>query len=245
MNLNQFKLLPEDKKLEVVEKRLEELKIHDLKTSQFKNVELDIIWSQASVELKKIGYVLDQTAYKLNRIVLDNEEIITKKEYKEFQNYCEEKKQLIEKNKKLSEQVEVYKNKFSVNVEQQKAGEVMAQVKKYINDDTKTFYLKIPASVVQYWKNGLKISLYDKQVLCEAALINYMNKYTDEKDIYIDIIEHLKNDFSKEMVTYSMIISKQLIDEWKEFCKKMNIFSASQLTSCALFEYANILESEG
>lgn len=97
MNLNQFKLLPEDKKLEVVEKRLEELKIHDLKTSQFKNVELDIIWSQASVELKKIGYVLDQTAYKLNRIVLDNEEIITKKEYKEFQNYCEEKKQLIEK----------------------------------------------------------------------------------------------------------------------------------------------------
>lgn len=47
------------------------------------------------------------------------------------------------------------------------------------------------------------------------------------------------------MVTYSMIISKQLIDEWKEFCKKMNIFSTSQLTSCALFEYANILESEG
>lgn len=197
------------------------------------------------MNLKKIGYVLDQTAYKLNRIVLDNEEIITKKEYKEFQNYCEEKKQLIEKNKKLSEQVEVYKNKFSVNVEQQKAGEVMTQVKKYINDDTKTFYLKNPASVVQYWKNGLKISLYDKQVLCEAALINYMNKYTDEKDMYIDIIEHLKNDFSKEMVTYSMIISKQLIDEWKEFCKKMNIFSTSQLTSCALFEYANILESEG
>lgn len=245
MNLNQFKLLPKEKKLEVVEKRLEELKIHDLKTSQFKNDELDITWSQASVELKKFGYVLDQTAYKLNRIVLDNEEIITKKEYKEFQNYCEEKKQLIEKNKKLSEQVEAYKNKFSVNVEQQKAGEVMAQVKKYINDDTKTFYLKIPASVVQYWKNGLKISLYDKQVLCEAALINYMNKYTDEKDMYIDIIEHLKKDFGKEMVTYSMIISKQLIDEWKEFCKKMNIFSASQLTSCALFEYANILESEG
>ncbi len=245
MNLNQFKLLPKEKKLEVVEKRLEELKIHDLKTSQFKNDELDITWSQASVELKKFGYVLDQTAYKLNRIVLDNEEIITKKEYKEFQNYCEEKKQLIEKNKKLSEQVEAYKNKFSVNVEQQKAGEVMAQVKKYINDDTKTFYLKIPASVVQYWKNVLKISLYDKQVLCEAALINYMNKYTDEKDMYIDIIEHLKKDFGKEMVTYSMIISKQLIDEWKEFCKKMNIFSASQLTSCALFEYANILESEG
>lgn len=245
MNLNQFKLIPKEKKLEVVEKRLEELKIHDLKTSQFKNDELDITWSQASVELKKFGYVLDQTAYKLNRIVLDNEEIITKKEYKEFQNYCEEKKQLIEKNKKLSEQVEAYKNKFSVNVEQQKAGEVMAQVKKYINDDTKTFYLKIPASVVQYWKNGLKISLYDKQVLCEAALINYMNKYTDEKDMYIDIIEHLKKDFGKEMVTYSMIISKQLIDEWKEFCKKMNIFSASQLTSCALFEYANILESEG
>ena len=245
MNLNQFKLLPKEKKLEVVEKRLEELKIHDLKTSQFKNDELDITWSQASVELKKFGYVLDQTAYKLNRIVLDNEEIITKKEYKEFQNYCEEKKQLIEKNKKLSEQVEAYKNKFSVNVEQQKAGEVMAQVKKYINDDTKTFYLKIPASVVQYWKNGLKISLYNKQVLCEAALINYMNKYIDEKDMYIDIIEHLKKDFGKEMVTYSMIISKQLIDEWKEFCKKMNIFSASQLTSCALFEYANILESEG
>ena len=63
--------------------------------------------------------------------------------------------------------------------------------------------------------------------------------------MYIDIIEHLKNDFGKEMVTYSMIISKQLIDEWKEFCKKMNIFSTSQLTSCALFEYANILESEG
>lgn len=176
MNLNQFKLLPKEKKLEVVEKRLEELKIHDLKTSQFKNDELDITWSQASVELKKFGYVLDQTAYKLNRIVLDNEEIITKKEYKEFQNYCEEKKQLIEKNKKLSEQVEAYKNKFSVNVEQQKAEEVMAQVKNYINDDTKTFYLKIPASVVQYWKNVLKISLYDKQVLCEAALINYMNK---------------------------------------------------------------------
>lgn len=245
MNLNQFKLLPKEKKLEVVEKRLEELKIHDLKTSQFKNDELDITWSQASVELKKFGYVLDQTAYKLNRIVLDNEEIITKKEYKEFQNYCEEKKQLIEKNKKLSEQVEAYKNKFSVNVEQQKAEEVMAQVNNYINDDTKTFYLKIPASVVQYWKNVLKISLYDKQVLCEAALINYMNKYTDEKDMYIDIIEHLKKDFGKEMVTYSMIISKQLIDEWKEFCKKMNIFSTSQLTSCALFEYANILESEG
>lgn len=141
--------------------------------------------------------------------------------------------------------MEAYKNKFSVNVEQQKAEEVMAQVKNYINDDTKTFYLKIPASVVQYWKNVLKISLYDKQVLCEAALINYMNKYTDEKDMYIDIIEHLKKDFGKEMVTYSMIISKQLIDEWKEFCKKMNIFSTSQLTSCALFEYANILESEG
>lgn len=40
----------------------------------------------------KIGYVLDQTAYKLNRIVLDNEEIITKMEYKEFQNFNEEKK---------------------------------------------------------------------------------------------------------------------------------------------------------
>ena len=64
--------------------------------------------------------------------------------------------------------MEAYKNKFSVNVEQQKAGEVMAQVKNYINDDTKTFYLKIPASVVQYWKNGLKISLYDKQVLCSV-----------------------------------------------------------------------------
>lgn len=45
-----------------------------------------------TVEIKKIGYVLDQTAYKLNRIVLDNEEIITKMEYKEFQNFNEEKK---------------------------------------------------------------------------------------------------------------------------------------------------------
>lgn len=45
------------------------------------------------------------------------------------------------------------------------------------------------------------------------ALINYMNKYINEKDMYMGIIEHIKNDFDKEMVTYLMIISKQLIEQ--------------------------------
>jgi len=120
---------------------------------------------------------------------------------------------LTEENAKLSKQVEAYKNKVSVNAEQQKAGEAMAQVRRYINDDTKTFYIKIPTSVMQCWKDVIKTSLYDKKVLCEVALINYMNKYINEKDMYMGIIEHIKNDFDKEMVTYLMIISKQLIEQ--------------------------------
>ena len=58
------------------------------------------------------------------------------------------RKKLTEENAKLSKQVEAYKNKVSVNAEQQKAGEAMAQVRRYINDDTKTFYIKIPTSVM-------------------------------------------------------------------------------------------------
>ena len=140
--------------------------------------------------------------------------------------------------------MEAYKNKVSVNAEQQKAGEAMAQVRRYINDDTKTFYIKIPTSVMQCWKDVIKTSLYDKKVLCEVALINYMNKYINEKDMYMGIIEHIKNDFDKEMVTYLMIISKQLIEQWKEFCKGINIFTTAQLTRCALIEYVSVLGSE-
>lgn len=150
---------------------------------------------------------------------------------------------LAEKNEKLSEQLEILKSKYAASVDTSKAEEIMMHVKSYIGDDTEMFYVKIPEEIVSEWKSSIKESLYDKQVLCEAAFINYMNKYTDEEKLYLSVIGHLKSEMdNKKMTTYSMTISKKLADEWKNFCKETKLFSISQITGCALLEYIGILK---
>lgn len=104
----------------------------------------------------------------------------------------------------------------------------------------KHFYVKLPVSVIDKWNEYVKIQLYGRQHAFEIALIKYINKYDHEK--VFDRAKHF-NDMSKadvEYKTFTISASEKIIDLWKEYCGKVNVFTTAQFTADALMEAMNI-----
>lgn len=86
MVLDDLKKLPDEQVIEIVRKRLMELKKEKSGTSAFRNDELDMTWSAVTDYLRDIGYkMIDQKTYEIARFQRKGEVIISAKEYEKLQ----------------------------------------------------------------------------------------------------------------------------------------------------------------
>ena len=87
--------LSQDKQIELLTKRLGEMKKDKLKTADFTNKEFNFSWP--SQKIRDFGYWFDQTNYCLKRYARDGEMVISEREYEKLKNSKEEKESVCNK----------------------------------------------------------------------------------------------------------------------------------------------------
>lgn len=233
MTIKDFNRLSQDKQIELLTKRLGEMKKDKLKTADFMNKEFNFSWP--SQKIRDFGYWFDQTNYCLKRYARDGEMVISEREYEKLKNSKEEKESVC--NKEYEKVIAEQKRQIE---ELKKQSGIEAMMQPYLDCSNKYFYVKLPVSVIDKWNEYVKIQLYGRQHAFEIALIKYINKYDHEK--VFDRAKHF-NDMSKadvEYKTFTISASEKIIDLWKEYCGKVNVFTTAQFTADALREAMNI-----
>lgn len=233
MNIKQFNKLPKEEQLRLLCKRVEEMKKGKLTTKGFTNEEFNFSWP--SQKIKEMGYWLDQTDYVLRPYARDGEMVISKKEYQKLVASQEQKEAV---NKQEYERIIASQKKQIEDLKMQ--GSIETLISPYLDGKNITYYTKIPESMINMWNEFTAKQVYGKQHSFEIALIEYMKKYNKEE--IFSKAKHF-NDLSSENLEYrtmTISASEKLIDEWKDYCKEVKLFSAAQFTTDALMEMMNI-----
>lgn len=137
MVLDDLKKLPDEQVIEIVRKRLMELKKEKSGTSAFRNDELDMTWSAVTDYLRDIGYkMIDQKTYEIARFQRKGEVIISAKEYEKLQKIEDMNTELINSKKILEEKIAQCESNVGLSKSNE---EILAD---YIGDETELFYAK-------------------------------------------------------------------------------------------------------
>ena len=231
MVLDDLKKLPDEQVIEIVRKRLMELKKEKSGTSAFRNDELDMTWSAVTDYLRDIGYkMIDQKTYEIARFQRKGEVIISAKEYEKLQKVEDMNTELINSKKILEEKIAQCESNVSLSKSNE---EILAD---YIGDETELFYAKVPANLANEWRTFCSQQIYSKRYMLELAILNLITAPKDIHDIYNQLYKQKKSGEAKT-IAISINISKNLIQKWKDYCEDTMVFSTSQLTTVALNKY--------
>lgn len=131
--------------------------------------------------------------------------------------------------KELEKKIEFYENKY-------REEEI---INPYLGDQTSSYYVKIPTSIIPTWNEFASKKIGGKQHTFEIALLKYIQKNKDNISFDIKTLNTL-SDSKIEYHTISISISKNVLAEWKEFCKTVKFTSMNILTTVALMEVMNL-----
>lgn len=182
---------------------------------------------------------MEQTEYVLKRYARDGEIIVKKLDYEKLKsgkvitpdNSESEKMitRLQKENDALKKQIENLKTHDS----EEKI------IVPYLVDQTSTYYVKIPTSIIPVWNEFISKKIGGKQHTFEIALLKYIQKNKGNVTFDIKTLNTL-SDSKIEYHTISISISKNVLAEWKEFCKTVNFTSMNVLTTVALMEVMDL-----
>lgn len=237
MDSKEFGKKPVEEQIKIISKRLDEMRKNKTTVRDFPTDELN--FSYPSQKLKKYGYWLDQTEYVLKRYAREGEMVIKKSDYEKLKsgkvitpdNSESEKMvaKLQKENDALKKQMEILKMHDS----EEKI------IEPYLGDQTSTYYVKIPISIIPVWNEFISKKIGGKQHTFEMALLKYIQKNKDNVIFDIKTLNTL-SDNKMDYHTISISISKNVLAEWKEFCKTVKFTSMNILTTVALMEEMNL-----
>lgn len=237
MDSKEFGKKPVEEQIKLINKRLDEMKKNKATIINFPTDELN--FSYPSQRLKKQGYWLDQTEYVLKRYARDGEIVVKKSDYEKLKagkvitpDNSEFEKiiaKLQKENDALKKQIENLKTHDS----EEKI------IVPYLGDQTSTYYVKIPTSIIPVWNEFISKKIGGKQHTFEIALLKYIQKNKGNVTFDIKTLNTL-SDSKIEYHTISISISKNVLAEWKEFCKTVNFTSMNVLTTVAIMEVMNL-----
>lgn len=227
MNIKEFNRLPKERQIELLQRRLGEMKSQKLKTTDFTNDEFNFSWP--SQKIKELGYWYDQTNYCLVRYAMDGEMVISKKEYK-----------ALKEQETNTVNVSEYENEIAALKKQIEELKMKSETEQlllpYLRTETATIYIKMPKALVPDLQEYCLGQIWGRQRTIESVIIRYMKK--DLKESVVENAE-LISILSEDEVEYKVVtasISGQLLNEWKEYCKRAKIFNISQITTIAFVD---------
>lgn len=242
MDIKEFNTKSEAEQIEILNNRLKDMKKQGLKIDNFsKGCEIDFSWP--SQKIKKYGYWLDKSEYVLKRYARDGEIVVNKSDYEKLKAGKvitpdnSESEKMIAKLQKENDALKKQMENLKMHDSEEKI------IVPYLGDQTSTYYVKIPTSIIPVWNEFISKKIGGKQHTFEIALLKYIQKNKGNVTFDIKTLNTLSG--SKiEYHTISISISKNVLAEWKEFCKTVNFTSMNVLTTVALMEMMHITVDE-